>query len=228
MKKISFVLSFLIFLLLCSCSSSTPKSAELTEKYDFYKSSISGLKTATGVTAEEADELFIVLASECGVDSFFTVTKNTSGGFYNVNYGLNTLEVYLDGNTISEVYNKKDKIYPETVLHNFLMDSELTVKDVMNGSGDTVIGEYAFIRITNDNLEKITPDMLKEFADNVVADSGYNWVSIMGYSDTGICFSGSDISSAFYGELDKDGSILDAYGLWVRDDNGNYSYTETE
>lgn len=157
MKKISFVLSFLICLLLCSCGSSTPKSAELTEKYDFYKSSISGLKTATGVTAEEADELFIVLASECGVDSFFTVTKNTSGGFYNVNYGLNTLEVYLDENTISEVYNKKDKIYPETVLHNFLMDSELTVKDVMNGSGDTVIGEYAFIRITNDNLEKITP-----------------------------------------------------------------------
>lgn len=67
------------------------------------------MKTATGVTAEEADELFIVLASECGVDSFFTVTKNTSGGFYNVNYGLNTLEVYLDENTISEVYNKKIK-----------------------------------------------------------------------------------------------------------------------
>ena len=37
MKKISFVLSFLICLLLCSCGSSTPKSAELTEKYDFYK-----------------------------------------------------------------------------------------------------------------------------------------------------------------------------------------------
>lgn len=228
MKKLSFTLMFLLCLLLCSCSSASPKSAELSEKYDFYKSSISGLKTATGVSAEEADEIFIVLASDCGVDSFFTVSKNTSAGSYNINYGLHTLEMYLDGSIISEVFDGKDKIYPETVLHNFLMDFEPTVKDVLNGSGDTVLGEYAFIRITDEQLEKITPDMLKEFAENVVADSGYNWVSIMTYSDTGICFSGSDISSAFYGKLGSDGSILDSFGLWVRDDNGNYSYNESE
>lgn len=111
---------------------------------------------------------------------------------------------------------------------NFLLTYDLTIKDVMNGTCDTVIGKCAFIRITNDKFEKITPDMLKEFADNVVADSDYNWVSIINASDIGILFSGSDISSAIYGELDKDGSLLDTYGFWVRDDNGNYSYTETE
>lgn len=227
MKRLSSILMLLICLFLCSCGSVTPKSAELTEKYDFYKSSISGLKTATGVTAEEADEIFITLASECGVDSFFTVSKNTSGGFYNVNYGLNTLTVYLDGVSVSQVFDGKDQIYPETIPHNFLMDFEPTTKDVMNGSGDTVLGQYAFIRITDDNLEKITSEMLREFADNVVANSGYNWVSIITYSDTGICFSGSDVSSAIYGKLDKDGSVLESYGLWVRDENGNYSYTES-
>lgn len=226
MKKISFVLSFLICLLLCSCGSSTPKSAELTEKYDFYKSSISGLKTATGVTAEEADELFIVLASECGVDSFFTVTKNTSGGFYNVNYGLNTLEVYLDGNTISEVYNKKDKIYPETVLHNFLMDSELTVKDVMNGSGDTVIGQRAYIRLGKDQLEEMTADHLREFAENRVEGSGYNWVSIIVTGGNGICFPGSDTTFAIYGKLDEEGMLEETIGTWTQQSDGSYIYSE--
>lgn len=112
MKKICFIVSVLLCFLLCSCGSSTPKSAELSEKYDFYKSSISGLKTATGVTAEEADEIFIVLAADCGVDDFFTVTKNTSGDFYNVNYGFNALKVYLDGNAVSEVFNGESQLYP--------------------------------------------------------------------------------------------------------------------
>lgn len=116
MKKISFVLILLMCFMFCSCSSSTPKSAELSEKYNFYQSSISGLKTATGLTAEEADELFIVLASDCGVDSFFTVTKNTSGGFYNVNYGFNTLKMYLDGNEISKVFDGENQIYPASGL----------------------------------------------------------------------------------------------------------------
>lgn len=227
MKKICFIVSVLLCFLLCSCGSSTPKSAELSEKYDFYKSSISGLKTATGVTAEEADELFIILASDCGVDSFFTVTKNASGDFYNVNYGMNTLKMYLDGSVVSEVFNGEDKIFPEVVLHNFLLDISPTVKDVLSGSGD-VLGQYAFVRITNEQLENITPEMLKEFSDNIVKNSGYNWVSIVTPSDNGICFTGSDTSSAFYGKLDKDGSILDAEGMWVCDENGNYTYTESE
>lgn len=226
MKK-NFIAILLLCFSLCSCGSSTPKSAELTEKYDFYKTSISGLKTATGVTAEEADEIFISLVSDCGVDSWFTITKNTSGGFYNVNYGMNTLKMYLDGNVISEVFHGEDKIFPEVVLHNFLLDISPTVKDVLSGSGD-VLGQYAFVRITNEQLESITPEMLKEFADNIVENSGYSWVSIVTSSDNGICFAGSDTSSALYGKLDKDGSILDANGIWVRDANGNYIYTENE
>lgn len=112
MKKLCFIAALLLCFSLCACGSSTPKSAELTEKYDFYKTSISGLKTATGVTAEEADEIFISLVSDCGVDSWFTVTKNSSGGFYNVNYGMNTLKMYLDGSTISEVFDGESQIYP--------------------------------------------------------------------------------------------------------------------
>ena len=109
---------------------------------------------------------------------------------------------------------------------NFLINCELIIKDVFNGSKDTVIGKCAFIRVTNEQLESITPDTLKEFADKIVANSEYNWVSIMSNSDIGICFPSSDILSAVYGKLDKDGSILETYGLWLLDENGNYTYTE--
>lgn len=224
MKRLFCFVALILCFSLSACGSSEKASA-LSAEYDFYKSSINGLKTTTGLSADEADGVFEVLAGDCGVDSFFTVTKNTSDGSFNVNYKLKTLTVYLDGSTVAQVLDGKDQIYPEVVLHNFLMDVKPTVKDVLSGSGDTVLGEYAFVRVSDEQLESITADMLKEFAENVVDNSGYNWVSIMTYSDTGICFAGSDISSAFYGKVDKDGSILDADGMWLRDDNGNYSYT---
>ena len=223
MKRLIFLVALIVCVSLTACGSSEKASA-LSAKYDFYTSSIKGLKTTTGLTADEADGVFETLAGDCGVDSFFTVNKNASDNSYSVHYKLKTLTVYLDGSTVSKVLDGKDQIYPETVLHNFLMDMKPTEKDVLNGSGD-VLGKYAYIRVTSDQFESITPDMLKEFAESVVDNSGYNWVSIIAPFDVGICFSGSDISSAFSGKIDGDGSILDADGMWLRDDNGNYTYT---
>lgn len=223
MKRLIYLVTLIVCVSLTACGSSEKASA-LSAKYDFYTSSIKGLKTTTGLTADEADGVFETLAGDCGVDSFFTVNKNASDNSYSVHYKLKTLTVYLDGSTVSKVLDGKDQIYPETVLHNFLMDMKPTEKDVLNGSGD-VLGKYAYIRVTSDQFESITPDMLKEFAESVVDNSGYNWVSIIAPFDVGICFSGSDISSAFSGKIDGDGSILDADGMWLRDDSGNYTYT---
>ena len=86
----------------------------------------------------------------------------------------------------------------------------------------------AYITLTDEQLEEITAEHLKEFADTVVDGSGYNWFSIKSYSGNGICFTGSDISSAVYGKLDKDCSVLETLGLWVRDADGNYTYSENK
>ena len=52
-------------------------------------------------------------------------------------------------------------------IHNILLDYELTVDDVLSGSGD-LLGQYAYIRITSKQLDEITAEDIKEFADTVV------------------------------------------------------------
>lgn len=112
----------------------------------------------------------------------------------------------------------------KTTSENFLLNCELVERDVLNGSRDTVIGKCAYIHITDTELKEITSDLLKEFADTVVADSGYNWVSIITNSNKGLCFAGSDIIYVNYGKLDTDGSILETYGTCILESNGKYEY----
>lgn len=226
MKRKSVLVALTMALLLSGCGSSpaSEKSAELSAEYDYYTKSAALIEKNMDITPDQADSVFLVLV-DCGVSSEINyVNKNTDGTFAVWSAGDNYTVTMADG-TVSAVYSGQDQIYPEAIHHNDLMDYELTVKDVLSGSGD-VLGQYAYIRITADQLEEMTPDNLKEFADSVVDGSGYNWVSIVTTSGTGICFSGSDISSAMYGKLDEDGSVLEASGFWTRDADGNYSYSE--
>ncbi len=237
MKKISFVFMLLLCFSLCSCGifvdTDTPKSAELKEKYGFYEDSVASIRGGCNVSPEEADNIFLVLVNDCGVDKKIVVTHYANAP-YSVQYGTKTLSMTLDGKTVSEVFDGDTQIYPvsesatEDEHKNILLDSKVTEKDVVNGTGDTVIGKYAYIDITDDQLKEMTAADLKEFANTVVDNSGYNWFSIMTPSGTGICFSDSDISSAAYGKLDEDGSILDASGFWSRDKDGNYSFSESD
>ena len=238
MKKLCFIAALLLCFSLCSCGvlvdTNTPKSAELSEKYSFYENSVASIRGGCNVSPEEADEIFLVLVNDCGVDKEVTVTPYANAP-YSVKYGSKTLSMTLDGSTVSEVFDGESQIYPasavytptpeENIHHNILLDYELTVDDVLSGSGD-LLGQYAYIRITSKQLDEITAEDIKEFADTVVDQSGYNWVSIITSSDTGICFTGSDITMAMYGKLDEDGSILDASGYWVRDKDGNYSFVD--
>ena len=72
MKRILLLLSVLLCLSLCSCGvfvdTDTPKSAELSNEYDFYENSVASIRGACNVSPEEADEIFIILVNNCGVD----------------------------------------------------------------------------------------------------------------------------------------------------------------
>lgn len=165
---------------------------------------------------------FCATFEKSGDDNGKAVLHTKSEGTVTISVSSGT----IDSNPLT--FTIVDSTKDTDISNNFLMDYKLTVENVLNGSGDTVIGEYAFIRITDEEFEKITPDILKEFAENVVNDSGYNWVAIMTSSDTGICFTGSDVSFATYGKMDKDGSILEAIGMWTLDADGNYIYEKNE
>ena len=153
------------------------------------------------------------------------ITKNSDGSFKVYASGTD-YTVSMDGNTVSSVFLGEDQLYPEFIPHNDLMDYELTVKDVLNGSGDTVIGQCAYIRVSANELEEMTADHLREFAESRVEGSGYSWVSIIVTGGNGICFPGSDPAFAEYGKLDEDGSLLESVGTWMQQSDGSYTYSE--
>lgn len=225
-KKILFLVAALAILLsACGGSPSSAMAEELSAKYDFYEKSAENIKKGFDVSADDADQVFLALV-ECGISSEMGyITKNSDGSFKVYASGTD-YTVTMNGNAVSSVFLDKDQLYPEFIPHNDLMDYELTVKDVMNGTGDTVIGQCAYIRPSAKEFEEMTAEHLREFAEKRVEGSGYNWVSIIVTGGNGICFPGSDTSFAEYGKLDEDGSLLESVGTWIRQSDGSYSYSE--
>lgn len=110
---------------------------------------------------------------------------------------------------------------------NPLMEAELVETDVMNGAGDTVIGTEAHIYVQKDDLTSLTQEQFKEFVDEVVKDSGHNYVTIIAFdTDNAIFFPGSMVEIAQYGVYDMDSGLLaDVYGDIVLQEDGTYQYT---
>ncbi len=115
MKKLCFIAALLLCFSLCSCGvlvdTNTPKSAELSEKYSFYENSVASIRGGCHVSPEEADEIFLVLVNDCGVDKEVTVTPYANAP-YSVKYGSKTLSMTLDGSSVSEVFDGESRIYP--------------------------------------------------------------------------------------------------------------------
>lgn len=115
MKKLCFIVALLLCFSLYSCGvfvdTNTPKSAELSEKYSFYENSVASIRGGCNVSPEEADEIFLVLVNDCGIDKEVTVTPYANAP-YSVKYGTKTLSMTLDGGSVSEVFDGESQIYP--------------------------------------------------------------------------------------------------------------------
>ncbi len=111
---------------------------------------------------------------------------------------------------------------------NPLMNVEIRIADVMNGTGSEKLGEWAEIQIGKETLKGITQEQFAEFCNEVVKDSGYNWFTISCEDGTGIQFAGSISYVSTYGNLDKEGCIAESIGTVMLQEDGTYSSTETE
>lgn len=106
---------------------------------------------------------------------------------------------------------------------NPLMNLKVQTGNVMNGMGDTVLGERAFSRMDKEDIRNITSEQYTEFVDKKIKDSGYNWYSIIFTDGTGIQWAGSDPGNAVYGKMDLEGCVTEPEGyIQIRD--GKYSY----
>lgn len=233
---LSLVLLAALVLSLAACGGAvvdydTPKSGELSAAYDFYRDSQSSLASGMAITPEQADDVFLVLIS-CGMDGKVSNVTRKQGddGHCTITSGFNTFDVYYTGGVVDRVDKGGETLYPAPAAPddgNPLTVCDLIVKDVESGTGEK-IGEYAYIEISKGQLESVTAEQYKDFAETVVKDSGYNWVAIVCDDGTGICFPGSMYYVAQYGKQDTDGGILEVAGTITLDESGGYTYEPGE
>ena len=237
MKQILFlVLLAALVLSLAACGGAvadynTPKSGELSAAYDFYRDSQASLASGMAITPEQADDVFIILVS-CGMDNKISnvARKQGDNGHCTVTSGFSTFDIYYTNGVVDHVDKGGETLYPAPaapVDNNPLTACPLNVSDVKSGSGEK-IGEYAYIEITKGQLEAVTAEDYKAFAETIVKDSGYNWVAIICDDGTGICFPGSMYYVAQYGKQDTDGGILEVVGTITLGESGDYTYESVE
>ena len=230
MKKISFLaVATAVMLTLNACSggvNTSDLSENLKAEYEFYEDSIGTIKSTMGLSQEEADSVFTILVTECGVDEKTQyVFKGNGDNVYTVWAGLLQLEVTLKDNAVDTVMQGTEQIYP-AVHKNPLTQAKVKTAEVMNGSGTEKIGERAYIEISKEDLQNVTQEDFKEFADTVVKDSGYNYFTVICDDGTGVFFGGSGIIIVSYGKLNDEGMLEETVGDILLQDNGEYIYEE--
>lgn len=105
---------------------------------------------------------------------------------------------------------------------NVLMTAPVTEHKEKNNT------KWAEIVVDKELLKATTNEEFAEFCNEVVKDSGYNWVTISCGDGTGIQFQGSLSYLATYGTIDNEGCIEDMIGTIMLGSDGVYSYTESK
>lgn len=125
----------------------------------------------------------------------------------------------------TEHQEKVETMQNEEANKNILLEAKLKEADVMNGAGDTVLGQRAYIEIKKDELTALTQEEFKAFVDEVVKDSGYNYVTIIAEdASKAIFFPGSMIEIAHYGVVNIDGTLKATHGYITLQEDGTYMY----
>lgn len=111
---------------------------------------------------------------------------------------------------------------------NELRAGNIKIYDVVNGSGNTIIGKRAIILVNKEALKSMPTDEYNSFLENEISGSGYNWFTIEFKDGTGIVFAGCDIDSCMYGLIDSDGMLETTKGFINRYKiDGVYSFEYT-
>lgn len=128
--------------------------------------------------------------------------------------------------TLQEAIKEPEEAKPES--SNPLMNVEVQIADVMNGTNSEKLGEWAEILIGKETLKEITQEQFAEFCNEIIKDSGYNWFTISCEDGTGIQFVGSVSYVSTYGNLDNEGRITEPIGTIMVQEDGSYNYKEAE
>ena len=177
MKRILLLLSVLLCLSLCSCGmfvdTDTPKSAELSKEYAYYENSVASIRGACNVSPEEADNIFITLVNDCGVDKEISVSSFVNAP-YSVKYGSKTLSMTLDNNIVSTVSDGDKQLYPATPVSTESVTANTETETVAESEAETTVPHRTDIDIVGVSDKDISDIDINYFGD-VRNDVTGNW-----------------------------------------------------
>jgi hypothetical protein len=175
MKKILlFIISLAFCFSFCGCAEveDSARTNELSEKYDFYSSSISRIKVETDLGNTAANDIFILLVDNIGIDSYFSISEKDD--YYKINYGLlHDYKMYLDNGVVSSIYDGDKQLYPATasddteeVAEN---TEEATTETVQNNIFDFSVSDFPAGEVDTGDLKLQHGELLSViFNDGVV------------------------------------------------------------
>ncbi len=109
---------------LSACSGaeiSTAKSDELKSQYSYYEKSVKEISQKMNVTPEQADEIFLVLVNNCGLDgeikSIYTTDNDATYSYY-WEGSAKTQEITIENGVVSEVRYLSEVLYPVESVDN--------------------------------------------------------------------------------------------------------------
>lgn len=211
---------------LCSCSTADTRTENFDKysaEYPYYEKSVDHIRQATGLTAQQSEDAFLILVQNCGVDSEITMVSEDGDGYKMYYGGQNVVVGFDDAGAVQTVSRGRDAVYPVAEKHNVLMDYELTEVPVEKDGKE--VGRYAFIRVTKTQLQEITAENFAEFVSARVDGADYDYLSIVCDDGTGICFAGCSTITADYGTLSENKTVGEVLGTISLADGGAYEYT---
>ena len=109
------VLAALLCFLFAGCNSVVETNAELESQYDYYSASATKLRNEMGLTSDQADAAFQVLAQR-GMDGeityIFDKKDADDNAYYQVYFGSKSFDVYLKDGAIETVKQYSKVLYP--------------------------------------------------------------------------------------------------------------------
>lgn len=137
----------------CSVGINTSYLSEnLKAEYEFYEDSIDNIKNTMGLSQEDADNVFTVLVTECGVDEKIqSVNKHglNNEGVFDVWSGWQHLTVTIKDNTVEKVIQDTEQLYPiadksetEKVEQKTDETTHMTAYQLVSMDGHPVLYDY--------------------------------------------------------------------------------------
>ncbi len=232
-RIVCLIVSAALALSLSACSAekvSTAKSDELKAQYSFYEKSVKEIRDKMNVTPKQADEIFLVLVNDCGLDgairSIYTTDNGATYKYYWEGSGK-TQEITLENGVVSEVCYFSEILYPIEQTAEYLNVQAVAnvIRLIENLNDESTYEECETAKKAFDELSK---QLKQQISDKLVDKLSYKLIissknlpqyysSLKEAKEFGKQFEKNIVSTDDY-DFKSDITILSIDGYWQSDD----------